>query len=760
MSSPANQTASPPKTRRAPARLPRPVWIALAAAVGLVVVAVGFYLAPAGHDRPAVIEENERLDESPKSEDLWHAAKTGDAGLVEALLAEGLDASAQTEYGVTALQFAAARGHLDVVRVLLAHRADVNRRDRFYGASPLGSAADKQHWEVVAVLLEAGARGAADILPGAAAAGAIDVVRVALETGTVAAAVLDRALAVVPPDRIEIIELLETAGGTRPAAAPAKVVIYKLPLEMFVGTYRNEAGFEFGVAATGDKLSLIFDEKPIAMLVRSAEEAFTAADDVTTTFEFQREKEQFVRFIRSHIESTMTFERIQAPQAASLSEPTDDDAGEIVPQNWPSFRGPQATGIADGQKPPALWDVAKGINVRWKTPIAGLAHACPIVWDDRVYVTTAVRADGKSELKVGLYGDVDSAEDRTEHSWRICCLDKNSGEVVWERIAHEGVPRTKRHTKGSHANCTPATDGAHVVVNFGSEGLYCYDRDGTLLWQHDLGALDSGWFFDEEYQWGFGSSPVIFRDLVIVQCDMGRGSYIAAYRLADGDEAWRTSRDEIPSWGSPTVVEGPERAELVTNATRFARGYDPLTGKELWRLGRQSEITVPTPFFGEGLIFVVSGYSPLQPLNAIRPGAAGDISLPGNETSSEFVSWSRPRAGSYLPTPIAYRGRLYVCSNNGVVACYEAATGREIYKRRLPGGGAYTASPVAADGKVYFTNEQGQVTVLKADAQFEVLAQNPLGEVCLSTPAISEGLMFFRTEGHVVAVGQPKPATK
>ncbi|MGE5194370.1 MAG: PQQ-binding-like beta-propeller repeat protein [Deltaproteobacteria bacterium] len=754
-----------PDPHRSSIRLSLPLWIGVAAA-GLIVVTVGFYLVrscvgPPVHRRNAAIPEVERLDEAPENEDLWRAAKKGQADLVEALLAKGLDPDAETEYGVTALHFAAARGHLDVVRVLLAHQASVNKKDRFYGASPLASAAAKQHWKVVAALLEAGAEGAAGILPGAAAAGEVEVVCVALETGTISAAALDRALAAAPQDQTELIELLETAGARRPDPAPAETRKYKLPLEAFVGTYRNESGFELGVALAGDRLSLTVDDRPIAVLVRSGEDAFTAADDVTTTFEFKREGEQIARFVRTHLDSPMTFERSQIPQVASRPVPADeDDSGEIVPQNWPSFRGPQATGVADGQKPPTSWDVEKGSNVRWKTPVAGLAHACPIVWDDRVYVATAVGIDGRSELKVGLYGDVDSAHDLTEHSWRTICLDRNSGDVVWDRIAHHGVPRTKRHTKGSHANCTPATDGAHVVVNFGSEGLYCYDRDGRLLWHRELGTLDSGWFFDEDYQWGFGSSPVIYRNLVIIQCDVGRGSYIAAFRLADGSEAWRTSRDEIPSWGSPTVVEGPERAELVTNATRFARGYDPLTGKELWRLARQSEITVPTPFYAEGLIFVASGYSPILPIYAIRPGASGDISLRKDETSNEFVSWSRPRAGPYLPTPIAYQGRLYVCANNGIVACYETPTGREIYKKRLPGPGAYTASPVAADGKVYFTNEQGQVTVLKAGAQFEVLAQNPLGEVCLSTPAISDGVMFFRTEGHVVAVGRPKIGTK
>ena len=664
-----------------------PLWIGLA--VVLVVGAAVYYLWQPRQREQSVVPEKKRLDAPPTNEDLWRAAKMGQADVVEALLAGGAERRCRDR--------------------LWRHRAAVRRRAGTSGrcarcslrtgpmsinrtasmeVAPLASAASKQQWKVVAALLEAGARGAEEILPSAAAAGQVEVVRVALETGTISGAVLNRALASAPQDQTEIIELLETAGARRANTDPDKSVEFKVPLAAFVGRYRDESGFELGVRLDAGKLALTADDRPIATLVRSGEDVFTAADDVATTFEFEREGEQYVRFVRTHLDSTVTFERGPFPRAASrYSETDDDDAGAIVPQNWPSFRGPQATGVADGQKPPTSWDVENSINVRWKAPIAGLGHACPIVWEDRVYVTTAVRADGKSELKVGLYGDVDAADDLTEHSWRTICLDKNSGDVLWEKVAHHGTPRTKRHTKGSHANCTPATDGAHIVVNFGSEGLYCYDSGGRLLWHNDLGTLSSGWFFDEDYQWGFGSSPVIYRGLVIIQCDVGRGSYIAALRLADGSEAWRTSRDEIPSWGSPTLVEIPGRTELVTNATRFVRGYDPATGKELWRLARQSEITVPTPFYADGLIFIVSGYSPIQPIYAIRAGASGDISLGKGKTSNEFVSWSNPKAGSYLPTPIAYRGHLYVCSNSGIVGCFDVPTGREIYKKRLPGSG-------------------------------------------------------------------------
>lgn len=426
-----------------------------------------------------------------------------------------------------------------------------------------------------------------------------------------------------------------------------------------------------------------------------------------------------------------------------------------MPRPWPSFRGLNASGIADGEHPPLTWDAEQGINIRWKTPIPGVGHSCPIVWQDRLFLTTAISGDQKNELRPGHYGDVDSVQDASVHTWKVYCLDKNSGQILWEHTPHAGVPRVKRHLKSTHANPTPATDGEHVVASLGSEGIVCcYDLRGTPLWKIDLGALDSGHFQAPDYQWGFGSSPIIYRNLVILQCDVAQDSFLAAHDVASGTEVWRTPRAELPSWGTPTIVAGPERVELVTNASRFIRGYDPLNGKELWRLAHGAEITVPTPIAGDGLIFVMSGKGSVQPIFAIRPGASDDISLPDQATANEFVAWSQPRQGPYIPTPLIYGGYLYTCdTRTNILSCYEAQTGKPVYRERLGGKGTYTASSVAADGRLYFTSEESGVYVVQAGPTFEVLAVNPMGDICMSTPAISDGMIFIRTQHFVFGIG-------
>ena len=423
--------------------------------------------------------------------------------------------------------------------------------------------------------------------------------------------------------------------------------------------------------------------------------------------------------------------------------------------NWPSFRGMGATGVVDGQYPPIEWDAGAGKNILWKTPIPGLANSSPVVWGDRIFVTTAISGDPEAKLKNGLYGDVEPSKDLSKHTWKIYSLDKKTGNIIWEKTVFEGVPNVKRHPKSTQANSTPATDGKNVVALFAFGGLYCFDFKGDVVWKKDLGVLDSGWFYDADYQWAYGSSPVIYQDLVIVQADLQKNSYIAAFSLKNGEQVWKTLREEIPSWGSPSIIQTKNGAQVVANGTNFVRGYDAKTGKELWKLHGNSEITVPTPFVANDLIYVTSGYRPVQPIYAIKLNATGDITLKDDAESNEFIAWSKKRGGPYMPTPIVYGDYLYTCANNGVVTAYNAKTGERIYQKRLGGEGsgyAFTASPIAADGKLYFTSEDGEIYVVKAGPEYEVLSVNKMNEVSMATPAISDKMIIIRTLGHVYGI--------
>jgi len=423
-------------------------------------------------------------------------------------------------------------------------------------------------------------------------------------------------------------------------------------------------------------------------------------------------------------------------------------------QNWPSFRGPSASGVADGKEPTAVtWNASTGENILWKTPLAGVAVSSPIIWGDRVFVSTAVSSDPTAGIKTGLYGAVEPAKDVSKHSWKLVALDKRTGKVLWERVAHEGIPKTKRHPKSSQATATPVTDGRHVIVSFGSEGLYAYDVDGKLLWTRDLGVLNAGWFYDPDYEWGIGSSPIIWKNLVIVQCDIQKNSFIAAFDVDTGQPAWRTAREEIPSWSTPAIFESGGRTELVTQATGFIRGYNPENGQELWRLSGNSEITIPTPIVGPGVIIVTNGYQRVQPIFAIKPGATGDISLKGDATTNEFIAWSTNRGGPYIPTPVIYGDLLYVLGINGVLAAYDVKTGQRVYQERVAGGGSFSASPVAADGKLYLTSEDGDVFVVRAGSKYELLATNSMSQVIMATPAIANGVIFIRGLKDVFAIG-------
>ena len=423
-------------------------------------------------------------------------------------------------------------------------------------------------------------------------------------------------------------------------------------------------------------------------------------------------------------------------------------------QNWPAFRGLNAVGVSDAKPTPASWDVAKGQNVLWKTPIPGVAVSSPIIWGDRVFVSTAVSSDANATLKPGPYGDVEPVNDRTRHSWRLYALDRATGKIAWERVAYEGVPKTKRHPKSSQASATPVTDGQRVIVSFGSEGLYAYDFAGRLLWKRDLGVLNAGWFYDPDYEWGLGSSPIIWKNLVIVQCDIQKNSFIAAFDVATGNPVWRTDRDEIPSWSTPAIFEVDGKAEIVTQATGFSRGYDAATGKELWRFSGNSEIAIPTPIVGGELVFIANGYRGVQPIRAVRHGATGDITLKGDETTNASIAWSTRQGGPYIPTPVIYRDLLYVLRDAGIFSAYDLTTGARLYQERLGvTNGSFTASPIAADGKLYLTSEDGDVFIVRAGPKYEVVGTSTIGEVVMASPAVADGVLYFRGLKHLVAIG-------
>jgi outer membrane protein assembly factor BamB len=438
--------------------------------------------------------------------------------------------------------------------------------------------------------------------------------------------------------------------------------------------------------------------------------------------------------------------RLSTSLAATLLAATTT----VSAQNWPSFRGPDGSGVAPAGKPPLTWDVGSSRNVAWKAALPGLAHSSPIVWGDRIYVTTAVASSGSTTIRTGdsSKAGIDSATDMISHTWRLLALDSASGKILWDRAVHQGVPRLKRHVKASHASATPATDGRQIVALLGSEGLFCFDMNGMLRWRQDLGVMDVGLVDDPSYQWGPASSPVIFENLVVVQNDRHRDSFVAAFELATGKQVWRTAHDEYPSWATPAVIRSNGRTEIVTNAGKHIRGFDPKTGRELWRLSDNlTQVKVPTPVAAGDLVIVTGGYPPGgRPIYAIRPGGSGEL-------SPKALAWRTDRGAPYTGTPLVYDGILYACTDNGILSAYDPATGERIYQQRVsPDGAGFSASPVAAGGRIYLASEDGDVFVVRAGRTFELLATNRMGEILMATPAISGNLLIVRTGTQIVAV--------
>ncbi|HEY3139367.1 MAG TPA: PQQ-binding-like beta-propeller repeat protein [Blastocatellia bacterium] len=424
-------------------------------------------------------------------------------------------------------------------------------------------------------------------------------------------------------------------------------------------------------------------------------------------------------------------------------------AAEGAPKsNWSGWRGPEGNGVSPETNLPVEWSGTK--NIKWKTPIPGRGHSSPVVWENRVFLTTDLEGETVPGAKaVEHKGDgkpfkhPDSIGADRKHTFKVLSIDRSTGKVLWERTAYEGTVYDDRHRKGSYASPTPATDGSYVFAYFGTEGLYCYDFGGKLIWKASPGQVAT-------FGMGPGTSPVLFENTVILKCDEESGdkSFILALDKKTGKEVWKTPRKVQASWSTPLLVRTAQRTELITSGNELIISYDPKTGKELWRTKGHQSNAIPTPVAGNGMVFVYAGF-PFKRTFAITLGASGDL------TDSKSIVWQYDKGTAYVPSSILYGDYLYLMSDRGILTCLDAKTGKLVYEGgRVPVPATFTASPVAFEGKILLTSEDGDTFVIKAGPNHEVIATNSVSEPVYASPAISDGLIFIRGEKNLYCIGR------
>ena len=443
---------------------------------------------------------------------------------------------------------------------------------------------------------------------------------------------------------------------------------------------------------------------------------------------------------------------------------------------WPQFRGPAGAGVLDTARLPLTWSTTD--NVAWRVDVPGRGWSSPVAWKDQVFLTSAISPGKFKEPSTGIFGndyvaeltaqglppeevikrvnarDIEASDETGEVRYMVYAIDAATGRVRWEREAHKGAPFGGRHRKNTFASETPATDGERLYVYFGNVGLFAYSLEGKPLWTAK---------FDPQpmyLNFGTASSPIVHDGQVFVLHDNDGQSFLAAVDARTGRERWRVVRD-LPAgrgtsgWSTPFVWKHATRTELIVIGRRHAVSYS-LDGKELWRLGGLIGQSTPSPLATDALLFLSTGSQgeANRPVFAVRPGASGDISLKPGETANSFVAWTHPRASAYTSSPLAYRGRLYIVNDNGVLTVFDAASGKEIYKSRAGGiGNTFSASPFAVDGKVYLLSEDGHMFVLKAGDEYVELAKNSLDEMTLATPAIAPDALYIRTQTRMYRIG-------
>lgn len=420
----------------------------------------------------------------------------------------------------------------------------------------------------------------------------------------------------------------------------------------------------------------------------------------------------------------------------------------LAANNWPRFRGPGGRGIvADNPALPLDWSETK--NIAWKQAIPGLGWSSPVVWGDRVFLTSARSTAAGEAIRDGDWTDTGTPNDL--HHWLLYAVDTNTGRIDSETELAQGRPPISRHMKNTYATETCAVDAERVYAHFGHLGVYAVDRQGEVVWSKQWPAPEI------RYGYGTAASPVLHDGVLYVVRDNENDSALIALDAATGREIWTAPRNDGSGWATPHIWQNDVRTEIVVSGKNTVRSYS-LDGKPLWHLRGTTSLAIPSPFSGEGLLFVGSGFQmeSFRPLYAIRPGASGDISLKEGELSNDHIAWCHPTSGPYHPTPVAYRGLVYVLMDRGFFLCYDAKSGKEIYgKQRIArDAGRFSASPWAYNGHIFCLSEDGDTYAIQAGPEFKVTAKNHLEGMAMASPAIAQNSLYIRTQHHLYRIGR------
>ncbi|MEZ6067335.1 MAG: PQQ-binding-like beta-propeller repeat protein [Planctomycetaceae bacterium] len=430
----------------------------------------------------------------------------------------------------------------------------------------------------------------------------------------------------------------------------------------------------------------------------------------------------------------------QVTPAICLLFSTSLFAADDWSHQWPAWRGPSFSGVAPHADPPLTWSETE--NVAWKVAVPGKGHGSPIVWGDRIYLTTAIETERAGQAAAPDETAKTVPPERV-HQFVVLCLDRATGETLWSRVAREEVPREGMHQTNSYASSSPMTDGERLYVSFGSRGIYCFTLEGEPIWDRDLGEMRT------RFGWGEGASPAVAEGVVVVTWDHEDDSFIVGLDAATGEERWRQPREEVTSWATPLIVPGEERTQVIVNGTKRVRSYELSSGKLLWECGGQTINVIPSPVHDDRAAYVMSGYRGAA-LFALPLDATGDI------TGSDRVLWQLDRGTPYVPSPVLVEGKLYfTAGNNGILTCVNVATGEELFGPvRLPEVESVYASPVSADGRIYFCSRDGVTAVVAAKNEFEVIAVNRIDEPIDATPAVVGNAIYLRSAGHLYCLRQ------